>query len=196
MSSPASRVVSRFGVPRLRVLLVAVVASLGSLALASPAFAGDAVPGGKVCPPAAESDGCGLGSSFDPNTTNIPYLGVAGEQIRLVKCGVFPDDAVGEWLPQPVDWSGDGFHQPQLVQSSVQQIDSEGAASCFAAEYISDKPGLAFIKLKIFEGDEAAGTTGPEITEHQFLAGWTRICGNTLTEVASPELGDPTGNGV
>ena len=93
MSSPVSRGVPRFGAPRLRVLLVAVVVSLGSLALASSAFAGDDVPGGKVCPPAAETAGCGLGSVFDPNTTNIPYLGVAGEQIRLVKCGDFDGDA-------------------------------------------------------------------------------------------------------
>ena len=74
------------------------------------------------------------------------------------------------------------------MTSSVTTID-DGDATCFAANYVSDKPGLAFIKLKIFDG-----TT--EVQEHQFLAGWTRICGNTLTEVASPELGDPTGNGV
>ena len=175
MSSPVWRGFARSGTRRLglRVWLVAVAVSICSALAAPAAFAGDAAPGGK------------LGPGFDPNTTNIPYLAWAGEQVRLVKCGDFPEGATAEWLPTPVDWSGNGHNRPQVVTTSIRTLDpAVGPMTCFAATWISDKAGLAMIKLKIHNA------AGAEITEHQFLTAWMSICGNTLTEVNSPELGD------
>jgi hypothetical protein len=173
MSSPVWRGFARSGTRRLglRVWLVAVAVSIFSALAAPAAFAGDAAPGGK------------LGPGFDPNTTNIPYLAWAGEQVRLVKCGDFPEGAEAEWLPDAVDWSGNGHNRPQLVTSSVRTLAAANGWTCFAATWISDKAGLAMIKLKIHDD-------GVEITEHQFLVAWMSICANTLTEVNSPELGD------
>ena len=76
------------------VLVLASLGALGVLALASTASAG-----------ADPSFDAG-----DPMTANIPYVGWAGEEIRLVKC---IDDPKGEWEGTSAEWA--------IVDSSVRQ---------------------------------------------------------------------------
>jgi hypothetical protein len=129
-------------------------------------------------------------STWDPQTTNVPYLAWRGEQIRLVKC-----DPV---LTQPgveveffvEEWSGSG------LVPRVEEITVDSAGGCARADVVSLDPGLARIKLV------ATNAAGDPILKHQFLAIWLSLTDPSIDEVGVTDptgdesLGDPPGDGV
>jgi hypothetical protein len=162
---------------------------------------------------------------WDPQTTNVPYLAWAGEQIRLEKC-IFADsdpqmsalaadtDTSGLSLDVLVeDWSGDPNNKPQVEPSTVKLFvasTSEGFALCGMADVVSLYPGMARIEGDVVvNGSDGWLGYGPAETviKHQFLAGWMTLNDPTLTELsassfpstaqaeAAQELGDPSGDG-
>ena len=167
---------------RLRFGLAALVAFAGSTFFAAPALA-DTQP--------------------DPQLTNIPYLAWRGEEVRLVKCepGIFP--AInGAQAAQSirfgatfidfllVDWSGDPhLAQPQLEPGTVSAFfRSWDGAPCVAGTFISQKAGLAQIKLvATLNISQAIGfpVNVPEIItlKHDFNVGWMNINSSTLSVV-------------
>src|SRR5262245_55622634 len=127
---------------RFKVGLAALVALAASVFFAAPALA-DTQP--------------------DPQLTNIPYLAWRGEEVRLVKCepDVFPVGITGQQAAQAiqfgpsfidfllVDWSGDPhLAQPVLESGTVSMFfRSSDGAPCVAGTFVSQKAGLAQIKL-------------------------------------------------
>jgi len=157
---------------------------------------------------------------FEPLTTNVPYLGWRGEELRLVKCATdatdgaavvkLMKDGIGatdgsrrfdaDWILE--DWSGTSpFDRPQLEASTVKFFFGNNeyrGAPCVKADWVSLKAGLAQIKLVISDA-----RTGNPVLKHQFLVGWLGLNTPTIRELASTTdpggggvLGDPTGNGV
>jgi hypothetical protein len=138
-------------------------------------------------------------SLVDPQTSNVPYVAWDGEQIRLVKCaaGVEGD---GRFVVE--DWSGNPFFKPQFENNGVFGTDGTAFAftgtgeqagrTCWAIDVVSQKPGLAVIKLVVDPG----ANTGTPVLKHQFLAIWMDIASATAAELDLPGVGDPGGNGV
>ena len=168
---------------RLKFGLVALVALAASTFFAAPALA-DTQP--------------------DPQLTNIPYLAWRGEEVRLVKCepGIFPAGLTGAQAAQSiqfgplfidfllVDWSGDPhLAQPQLEPGTVSAFfRSWDGAPCVAGTFISQKAGLAQIKLvATLNISQAEGfpVDIPEIItlKHDFNVGWMNINSATLSVV-------------
>jgi hypothetical protein len=157
----------------------------------------------------------------DPQTTNVPYLAWAGEQIRLEKCfdasnvtadnaGSFDFSSVeAEFLVE--DWSGSG-QAPQIEQPTVKLFYSYTLGEvCAMGDAISLDPGLARIELDVTDNAGVLGFPGwgpaDPVLKHQFLAGWMTLNDPTLSELSSSDfastaqsaaanyLGDPSGNG-
>src|SRR3954447_3930789 len=97
----------------------------------------------------------------DPQTTNIPYVAWAGEQVRVVKCldsedsvrarSIGLDSIIFRGKFRIEDWSGDVNQKPQFLNDLdgdvvAQNIDGR---VCFAVHVTSLKPGLAVIKLAV-----------------------------------------------
>ena len=97
----------------------------------------------------------------DPQTTNVPYVAWAGEQVKVVKCLGSEDSvrALGIGLGSIIfrgnytveDWSGvdENNAGPKFLNAPggdvvAQNIDGR---VCFAVHVTSQKPGLAVIKL-------------------------------------------------
>ena len=196
-------------VKRLRIALFALpVAVLAFMALSGPAFAGDE----------------GQSTALDPQTANIPYVGWAGNQIRIAKClgqqevrdnlSLSTESTQRLLTPGLVlraswtveDWSGvdENNAGPAFLNApnrdTVAYLDDSGRL-CFSVHVSSLKPGMAVIKgaARI---DLAGETPGFDILgKHQFLVIWLRSQAPVIREVAntdfpSIDLGDPTGNGV
>jgi hypothetical protein len=119
----------------------------------------------------------------DPQLSNVPYLAWRGEAVRLVKCfpaSAFPDDYFPGALDAGftlVDWSGDPhLATPQVVtgapgfNSAIFDTRSFDGAYCWGMSFISQKAGLAVIKLTIRDG-----TGGPLLAVHDFLAVWMNL---------------------
>lgn len=137
------------------------------------------------------------GDNTDPQTTNIPYLAWAGEQIRLVKC--FP---VMDETGHPIDmtglsaqitvtsWSGDlgpnTSPRPE-VETGTQSFvaDVAGGRICARGDVTSQYPGVAQIKLVVT--DSTGAIVQPK---HDFLAIWMTLSAPTLTEVNAVGAGD------
>ena len=94
--------------------------------------------------------------SFDPQTTNVPYLAWRGEEVRLVKCdptlaaGVRQGTLAADWIVE--DWSGEAFQRPSLEASTVRFFAGSGERAgegCVKANFVSVKAGLAMIKLVV-----------------------------------------------
>ena len=194
---------------RLRYVLLAVLAAMVAMAFSSTAAAG------------------GLPNSApDPQTTNVPYLAWAGNQVNITKCfsnGMARGDVAQVPVPflfgkfRIEDWSGvelsgpsAGFasQQPQFLNDAdgdvVGYIATEGEQAgnlCFSVHVSSLKPGLAVIKLAVRE-DLLRLLPGLDVlAKHQFLVIWMRSNAPTIREVANADfpsisVGDPTGNGV
>ena len=165
-----------------------------------------------------------MSSAQDPQTANIPYVGWAGNQIRIAKClgqQEMVDDhglsvAQAQQLLTPglvlraswtvEDWSGvdENNAGPAFLNApnrdTVAYLDNSGRL-CFSVHVSSLKPGMAVIKgaARI---DLGGFTPGFDILgKHQFLVIWLRSQAPVIREVAntdfpSLDLGDPTGNGV
>jgi hypothetical protein len=142
----------------------------------------------------------------DPQTTNIPYVAWAGEQVRVVKCldsedtaralAIGLDSVIFRGKFRIEDWSGDVNQRPQFLNDQdgdvvAQSIDGR---VCFSVHVTSLKPGLAVIKLAV--RDDLLGLfpgLNPWL-KHQFLVIFLRDQPASIVEVPTP--GDPAGNGV
>jgi hypothetical protein len=179
-----------------------------AIALAVMPAVGSASSGGESSLPTTSTP-------WDPQTTNVPYLAWAGEQLRLEKCifvdGLKADTSLGGLSLDVLveDWSGDPNFKPQIEPSTVKLFYADGAL-CGMADAISLYPGMARIEADVVvnSGGRWLGY-GPAQTvlKHQFLAGWMTLNKPSLTELsassfastaqaeAAMELGDPSGNG-
>ncbi len=194
---------------KLKVGLVSLLASLGGAATFGLFSAGTAV-GNPI-------------QVKDPQTTNVPYLAWAGEQVRMVKCFDAPSvDATtartfdfslvrAEFLVE--DWSGDPNFKPQIEDPTVKLFFSYNRDQvCAQGDAIALDPGLARIELDVTDnagvlGLPSLGGPADPVLKHQFLAGWMTLNDPSLTELgasdfaasaqsaASSALGDPKGDG-
>ncbi|MHB1568828.1 MAG: hypothetical protein ACYC0H_06455 [Solirubrobacteraceae bacterium] len=153
----------------------------------------------------------------DPQTTNVPYLAWAGEQIRFETCLPFKagvDTSTwgldrAELLVE--DWSGTPSQAPQIEDPTVKLFLGAGGL-CAQGDAISLDPGMARIELDITDNAGILGlpiTGGPAVPvfKHQFLGGWMTLNDPSLTELgatsfassaqtnAAAYLGDPAGDG-
>src|SRR5919108_6096276 len=140
----------------------------------------------------------------DPQLSNVPYLAWRGEEVRLVKCepDVFSQLSAGQQqvIRQQgaqflfnfvdfllVDWSGDPLAvRPQLEPGTVSMFFRNDGMPCVAGTFVSQKPGLAQIKLVVtFNLNLGSGTpTGvPETitVKHDFNVAWMNIASATLS---------------
>lgn len=159
----------------------------------------------------------------DPQTTNVPYLAWAGEQIRMEKClptridesatSTFDFSLIrAEFLVE--DWSGDPGFKPQIEDPTVKlffAVSNRQVYFCAAGDAISLDPGMARIELDITDNAGVLGLPGlgpaNPVLKHQFLAGWMTLNDPSLKEMAASDfpnsaqanaagfLGDPSGNG-
>ncbi|HST16382.1 MAG TPA: hypothetical protein VLK36_01855 [Gaiellaceae bacterium] len=150
----------------------------------------------------------------DPQTTNIPYLAWAGEEVKVVKCIGGPNDAVdvsalgsasninallaGKFRVE--DWSGvDEVHSGPVFlndqDGSVVGTYEQGRL-CFSVHVTSQKPGLAVIKLAVSPNLLTLVPGLDPILKHQFLVIWMQDQAPVISEAAGANLGDPTGNGI
>src|ERR1700736_4662039 len=164
--------------------------------------AGAQTPGGGLPPGSAQGPNSDVGSpAFDPQQTNVPYLAWRGEEVRLVKCdplipvpdnngvtvtdgGFFSGSNYSVFIE---DWSGtqlNSFEGPHPVADTFAVFKApEGSPhqgeGCIAADFISNKPGLAIIKLSV------SGGNGVQILVHEFLVGWMRVNSAAMTNAGS-----------
>jgi hypothetical protein len=146
---------------------------------------------------------------------DIPYLAWRGEAVRVVKCAP-PSSFPAGYVPSAldagftlVDWSGDPhLATPQTVtaapgfNSAIFSVRAFDGAFCWGMSFISQKAGLADIKMTVRDG-----TAGPVILVHDFLVGWMNLnsivlcnsnapgpCSGPTTEVISDVAGQATPN--
>jgi hypothetical protein len=184
---------------RISLGLVGLVAALGVLIFGvGTAAAGNEKPSG---PP-------------DPQTTNVPYLAWAGEEVKVVKCIGGPNDSVdvsaigsasnisallaGKFRVE--DWSGvDEVHSGPVFlndqDGSVVGTYEQGRL-CFSVHVTSQKPGMAVIKLAVSPNLLTLVPGLDPILKHQFLVIWMQDQAPVISEAAGANLGDPTGNGI
>src|SRR4051812_20931761 len=142
-------------------------------------------------------------TTWDPQQSNVPYLGWRGEELRLVKCApeIGAPGQRTDWIVE--DWSGDFVDPPSLEASTAASFTGTGehrGESCVKADFVSQLAGLAQIKLVVSDRN------GTPVLKHQFLAGWLSLATPTLREVSAGTgpndppggggvLGDPSGDG-
>jgi hypothetical protein len=149
-----------------------------------------------------------VGTLPDPQTTNIPYVAWAGEQIKLAKCFDREDSARARTIGLDSlifrgnftveDWSGvdENNAGPKFLNAPGGDVVAQnfGDRVCFMAHVTSQKPGLAVIKLSV-RADLLGLFPGLDpIVKHQFLAIFLQSQAPTIVEVPTP--GDPAGDGV
>jgi hypothetical protein len=154
-------------------------------------------------------------TQWDPQTTNVPYLAWAGEELRLEKCFAAPGDGrdsvrgVGaDFLLE--DWSADSGQTPQF-EPTTQNIWWSNTLDepCVSEDIVSLFPGFARVEVDVTDPRGVLGLdSGSPAIKHQFLAGWMTLNKPTLTQMASTnfastaqteaasEMGDPSGNGA
>ncbi len=167
--------------------------------------------------PATTSVASAQVARWDPQTTNIPYLGWVGDEIRLNKC--FVSDATSDTSLSGVsasflveDWSG-AQTEPQVEPNTVNVYFSSTLGEvCAEGDVVSLFPGMSRIELDVADpgnvlGLSTDGGSPDPVLKHQFLAGWMTLNTPALTELAASdftssaqaeaalELGDPSGNG-
>jgi hypothetical protein len=132
----------------------------------------------------------------DSMLSNVPYLAWRGEAVRVVKC-VAPSSLPAGYTPSSldagftlVDWSGDPhLATPQTVtaapgfNSAIFDVRGFDGAYCWGMSFISQKAGLAVIKMTVRDG-----TAGPVILVHDFLVGWMNLNSIVLCNNSSPGL--------
>jgi len=124
------------------------------------------------------------GDNTDPQTTNVPYLAWAGEQIRLVKCYT-PGELTGAPASAQfavVSWSGDlgpnSSPRPDVETGTQSFVTDPSGRTCVRGDVVSTHPGLAAIKLVVT--DAAGNIVAPK---HDFLAIWMQISSVALSEL-------------
>ena len=157
---------------RLRIGIASLVVLAMTVAVAAFAGTAKAGNGGQI--------------AFDPQTINVPYLAWRGDEVRLVKCfsnAVVAGGTTGTFTIE--DWSGLADFKPQFSTSIYPGGEAGDAATaealagfgeqvgrtCFGADLVSQKAGLAVVKLKVSTG----GGSNRVLAEHQFLVAWMGI---------------------
>jgi hypothetical protein len=144
---------------------------------------------------------------LDPQTSNVPYVAWAGEQIKLAKCLGSADSerALGIGLESVIfrakfvveDWSGvdENNAGPAFLNDDAGNVVAQriGGRVCFAVNVESQKPGLAVIKLAVRPDLLGLFPGLDPLLKHQFLAIWLQTTTPSLVEVATP--GDPDASG-
>ncbi len=132
----------------------------------------------------------------DPMLSNVPYLAWRGEAVRVVKC-VSPASLPAGYIPSAldagftlVDWSGDPhLATPQVVtgapgfNAAIFDVRGFDGAYCWGMSFISQKAGLAVIKLTVRDG-----TGGPLIMTHDFTVIWMNLNSIVLCNNSSAGL--------
>lgn len=174
----------------LRRNLLAVVAALAAIAAVMLMAAGGA--GAQITPtPTEPANGA---DAFNPQTTNVPYVAWAGEQIRFMKCYTTDDVEAFSGLTS-IDPSGltasysvvnPLIDTPSSVNPTfeggfggVGAIVPTGDGFCASGTYYSASPGLADILLVVQDG---AGHI--VVPKHDFIGIWLRMNAPTIAEVA------------
>ena len=156
-------------------------------------------------------------SAWNPQTTNVPYLAWAGEELRLEKCLPLEDVAAADVNLRKVsvnflveDWSSSSadIEKRAQIEDGSQSIFINGGEVCASADAVSLYPGMARIEMDVIDTSRQLGyDPSSPVLKHQFLAGWMTLNDPSLTEMsassftstaqaeAAKELGDPTGNG-
>jgi hypothetical protein len=161
---------------------------------------GGGLPAGPVTS-AAGIDQLGY-PAFDPQETNIPSLAWRGEEVRLVKCSshipspssVLPNQTESGFFEGNrasifvEDWSGtqlNSYEGPKPVSDTF-LIFHQGnpekphfGQNCLKATFISNKPGLAIIKMS------ASDDSGVQWVVHSFLVGWMSVNSANITNPGS-----------
>jgi len=144
----------------------------------------------------------------DPQTTNIPYVAWAGEQVKVVKClgeqdsvkalGIGLGDIIFRAKFAVEDWSG--VDEVNAGPKFLNDVDGNVVAQnidgrvCFAIHVTSQKPGMAVIKLAVRDDFLGLFPGADPWLKHQFLVIFLQSQAPAIVEVPTP--GDPTGNGV
>ena len=144
----------------------------------------------------------------DPQTTNIPYVAWAGEQVKVVKClgeqdsvkalGIGLGDIIFRAKFATEDWSG--VDEVNAGPKFLNDVDGNVVAQnidgrvCFAIHVTSQKPGMAVIKLAVRDDFLGLFPGADPWLKHQFLVIFLQSQAPAIVEVPTP--GDPTGNGV
>ncbi|HUK95699.1 MAG TPA: hypothetical protein VLU96_11695 [Gaiellaceae bacterium] len=135
---------------------------------------------------------------FNPQETNVPYLAWRGEEVRLVKCDTEFNDYLDSGAPtlqtdggffwgsdvslQIFAYSGpqeNSFDGPKAVQSSASIFyDRNTRRPCIRADFISNKAGIAIIKLTVSK-------KGVILGQHDFVVGWMAINSAAMTNAGS-----------
>lgn len=169
---------------RLRIGLASLVALAVTAAMA--AFAGTATAGFSQGP----------SPGLDPQSINTPYLAWRGEQVRLVKCfsadlGLDASDP-GRFFVE--DWSGLSDFKPEIANGlagTVTPFPGTGeqfGRTCYGADFVSLKPGLAIIKLKVHDSQLFGGGEDRVLAEHQFLVGWMNLATNNVEDIGPTKV--------
>ena len=159
--------------------------------------------------------------AFDPETTNIPYLAWRGTEVRLVKCFAPNHPGANAFASRFIVelWSGDAHERPQFAAAAYEGAESgdsttheafegtgeQAGLNCFATDIVSQKPGLAMVKMKATAGGPGTGAPLRVVAEHQFLVGWMDINSATMRDIGlttstagqtAPTGGQPSGGGI
>ena len=107
--------------------------------------------------------------------------------------GLPPGQGGGEGAPAGKfiveDWSGDPHFQPQMANglaNTTTFIDGVGEQedrTCFSGDFLSQKAGLAIIKLKVHLSELIGGGEDQVVAEHQFLVGWMAIASANVEDI-------------
>src|SRR5436190_16005097 len=117
----------------------------------------------------------------DPMLSNVPYLAWRGQEVRLVKCS--PDFPAGANVDfNLVDWSGDPHLAQPVMEAGtfMQGVRGFDQAQCFGVDFVSQKAGLAVIKMTVSTGG------GVKIDTHDFLVGWMNLNSIVLCNNSAP----------
>ena len=156
-------------------------------------------------------------SSWDPQTTNVPYLAWAGEELRLEKCVPLEAVAAADVNLNKVsvnflveDWSSGSadIEKRAQIEDGSQSLFIHSGEACASADAVSLYPGMARIEMDVIDKTRQLGyDPSSPVLKHQFLAGWMTLNKPSLNEMsaasfastaqaeAAKELGDPSGNG-
>jgi len=144
----------------------------------------------------------------DPQTTNIPYVAWAGEQVKVVKCldrldsaralSIGLESVVFRAKFRVEDWSG--VNEVNAGPTFLNSLDGDVVAQnindrvCFAVHVTSQKPGMAVIKLAVRDDFLGLFPGADPWLKHQFLVIFLQSQPAAIAEVPTP--GDPGGAGV
>src|SRR5688500_12751780 len=141
----------------------------------------------------------------DPQTTNIPYVAWAGEEVRLVKCapGTWTGDAEWNVVSNSID-ENDGDNRDPVFFDDVDRRTApfagrgdQSGRTCWAIDVESVHPGMARIKMAV----DGTAAEGMPTLKHDFLVIWLDMSSPTLTELGDDafpgfSVGDPDGDGM